>query len=103
MLQPRMIGRERVMRCTVAMAAVLCGSALAACRPGPASHPTSSSGAVEGSSADQAANARADATIAQVMSRMHVPGMALVVVRNGKVLKQSAYGTASLELGVPVT
>ncbi|MET0411526.1 MAG: serine hydrolase domain-containing protein [Polyangiaceae bacterium] len=37
------------------------------------------------------------------MSRMHVPGMALVVVRDGKVVKQSAYGVASLELGVPVT
>ena len=45
----------------------------------------------------------ADATIAQVMTRMHVPGMALVVVRDGKVIKQGAYGVASLELGAPVT
>lgn len=65
----------------------------AAARP-PASSETSS---------DALANDRADATIAQVMSRMHVPGMALVVVRNGKVIKQSSYGVASLELAVPVT
>lgn len=54
-------------------------------------------------SSDALANDRADATIAQVMSRMHVPGMALVVVRNGKVIKQRSYGVASLELAVPVT
>lgn len=36
-------------------------------------------------------------------SRLHVPGMALLVVRDGKVVKQSACGVASLELGVPVT
>lgn len=31
------------------------------------------------------------------MPRMHVPGMALVVLRSGKVIEQGAYGIASLE------
>jgi CubicO group peptidase (beta-lactamase class C family) len=61
-------------------------------------HPAES----EANSGDRS-SARADATIAQVMSRMHVPGMALVVVRDGKVVKQGAYGVASEELGTPVT
>src|SRR5262245_3211541 len=52
--------------------------------------------------ADDLRGARADAMIAQVMSRMHAPGMALVVVRDGQVIKQSVYGVASLEHGVPV-
>jgi CubicO group peptidase (beta-lactamase class C family) len=52
---------------------------------------------------DDLSNQRADATIAQVMSRMHVPGMALVVVRDGKLIKQGAYGIANEELGAPVT
>ena len=44
-----------------------------------------------------------DTSIAQVMARMHVPGMAVIVVRDGKVIKQASYGQASLEHAVPVT
>jgi CubicO group peptidase (beta-lactamase class C family) len=90
------------MRLPLAMAALLAGSVVTACRLKESalanSHPADS-----GTRADDLSNDRADATIAQVMSRMHVPGMALVVVRDGQVIKQGAYGVASEELGAPVT
>lgn len=35
------------------------------------------------------------------MSRRHIPGAAVLVVRDGRVLKQKAYGLANVELGVP--
>jgi CubicO group peptidase (beta-lactamase class C family) len=90
------------MRLSFAIAALLAGSAMPACHlnePALANRAQAQSGI----NSDGLGNDRADATIAQVMSRMHVPGMALVVVRDGTVLKQSAYGVASLELGAPVT
>jgi CubicO group peptidase (beta-lactamase class C family) len=37
------------------------------------------------------------------MHKWHVPGLALAVVRNGKVVRAQGYGYANLELGVPVT
>jgi CubicO group peptidase (beta-lactamase class C family) len=37
------------------------------------------------------------------MARRLIPGAAVVVVRNGVVVRSSTYGLASLELGVPVT
>jgi CubicO group peptidase (beta-lactamase class C family) len=86
----------------MAIAAVFAGWALTACHPKastlPSNHP-----AERETHSGECSGARADATIAQVMSRMHVPGMALVVVRDGKVVKQGAYGVASEELGTPVT
>ncbi len=37
------------------------------------------------------------------MAKRHIPGLSLAVLRGGHVVKESAYGMASLELGVPVT
>ncbi|MEZ5346374.1 MAG: serine hydrolase domain-containing protein [Pyrinomonadaceae bacterium] len=37
------------------------------------------------------------------MAETHVPGVAIAVVKNGKVVKTKGYGVASVEFGVPVT
>ena len=37
------------------------------------------------------------------MAHRHIPGLSLAVVKNGKVITTKAYGTANLELHVPVT
>ena len=50
--------------------------------------------------------ARADGTDDYVRSQMEkkrIPGLSLAVIRNGHVVKEAAYGKASLELNVPVT
>jgi CubicO group peptidase (beta-lactamase class C family) len=90
------------MRVSLAIAVLFAVSAMTGCQP-QTSALANNYQAESHTKSDDLSGERADATIAQVMSRMHVPGMALVVVRDGKVVKQSAYGVASLELGVPVT
>src|SRR2546423_13927715 len=50
--------------------------------------------------------ARADAIddyIKAEMERRHIPGLALAVARNGKIVKVRGYGVATLEHDVPVT
>src|SRR2546422_8232866 len=37
------------------------------------------------------------------MERRHIPGLALAVARNGKIVKVRGYGIANLEHDVPVT
>jgi CubicO group peptidase (beta-lactamase class C family) len=37
------------------------------------------------------------------MNAQHIPGIVLVVLKDGKVLKQQAYGLANAELGVPTS
>ncbi len=37
------------------------------------------------------------------MTRKKIPGLTVAVIRDGKVIKESAYGQASIELNVPVT
>src|SRR5688572_1970025 len=52
------------------------------------------------------APARADEVddyVREQMRRRHVPGLALAVVRDGKLVKARGYGLASVELNVPVT
>jgi CubicO group peptidase (beta-lactamase class C family) len=44
-----------------------------------------------------------DRFVASEMSRNHIPGVAVAVVRAGKVVKACGYGTADLEHNVPVT
>nr|MBA3240428.1 beta-lactamase family protein [Acidobacteriota bacterium] len=46
---------------------------------------------------------RVDDYVREQMRLRHVPGLALVVVRDGKVVKERGYGLASVELGVPAT
>lgn len=51
-------------------------------------------------------SARADAVDDYVLEQMrlrHVPGLALTVVKDGKVIKERGYGLANVELDVPVT
>src|SRR5262245_13105692 len=50
-----------------------------------------------------AANDTVDRLVAAEMARMHIPGVALAVVRAGKVIKSKGYGHADLEQGIPVT
>jgi D-alanyl-D-alanine carboxypeptidase len=50
--------------------------------------------------------AHADATDDYVRGEMvksKIPGITVAVIRDDKVIKQSAYGVASVELGVPIT
>lgn len=52
------------------------------------------------------AAARADQVdeyIRTVLAERHAPGVAVAVIRNGKVVKVKGYGLASVEFGVPVT
>jgi CubicO group peptidase (beta-lactamase class C family) len=44
-----------------------------------------------------------DAYVTAEMARRLIPGLALAVVREGKVVKERGYGLASIELDVPVT
>src|ERR1700722_7503729 len=49
---------------------------------------------------------RADATddyVHRQMEEKKIPGLALAVIRDGRVVKEAAYGKASLELNVPIT
>ena len=44
-----------------------------------------------------------DRYIKAEMERQHIPGLSLLVARDGKILKQVSYGMASIEFGVPAT
>ncbi len=44
-----------------------------------------------------------DDKITQEMARRHVPGLSILVMRDGKVIKEKGYGYANLEHSVPVT
>jgi len=44
-----------------------------------------------------------DGLVRAEMARVHIPGVALAVVRGGKVIKAQGYGVADLEHEVPVT
>ena len=44
-----------------------------------------------------------DDYIREQMHARHVPGLVLLVLRDGKVIKQQSYGLADIELGVPTS
>lgn len=49
---------------------------------------------------------RADATddfVRATLAEKHIPGAAIVVIKNGKIVKTAGYGLANVELNVPVT
>ena len=46
---------------------------------------------------------RVDDYVREQMRLRHVPGLALAVVRDGRIIKESGYGLASIELEVPVS
>jgi D-alanyl-D-alanine carboxypeptidase len=45
---------------------------------------------------------KTDAYVTAEMKRRSIPGLALAVIRHGKVIKMRGYGLANVELGVPV-
>jgi CubicO group peptidase (beta-lactamase class C family) len=45
---------------------------------------------------------KTDAYVSAEMKRRSIPGLALAVIRHGKVIKMRGYGLANVELGVPV-
>lgn len=49
------------------------------------------------------ANEAVDKAVAAEMQRQKVPGVAVAVIQNGKVIKMKGYGLANVELNVPVT
>ena len=52
------------------------------------------------------AAARADVLddkIRELMAERHIPGAAVAVMKNGKIVKMKGYGVASLEFNIPVT
>ncbi|HLK60361.1 MAG TPA: serine hydrolase domain-containing protein [Chthonomonadaceae bacterium] len=57
-------------------------------------------GSQEGKSADPAGE-KVDRFIRQVMEATHIPGISLAVVRDGKVVKATAYGVANVDYQVP--
>lgn len=44
-----------------------------------------------------------DDKIRQLLAERHIPGAAVAVIKNGKVIKAQGYGLASVEFNVPVT
>jgi len=44
-----------------------------------------------------------DAFVETNMQQMHIPGLSLAVVKNGRVIKVAGYGIANLETGTPAT
>jgi CubicO group peptidase (beta-lactamase class C family) len=42
-----------------------------------------------------------DGYLREQMNARHIPGLVLLVLKDGKVIKQQAYGVANVELGVP--
>jgi CubicO group peptidase (beta-lactamase class C family) len=44
-----------------------------------------------------------DDYIREQMNARHIPGLVLLVLRNGKLIKQQSYGLANVELGVPTS
>lgn len=51
----------------------------------------------------QSASETVDAVVADEMAKQKIPGLALVVIKDGKTVKQGNYGMANVELNVPVT
>ncbi|WP_346837843.1 serine hydrolase domain-containing protein [Microbulbifer sp. SAOS-129_SWC] len=52
---------------------------------------------------DDSTSAKIDKNIQQLMKQAQTPGLALAVIHDGKLLKASYYGLASVEYGVPVS
>lgn len=46
---------------------------------------------------------KVDDRIKMFMAERHIPGAAVAVIKNGRVVRMKGYGIASLEFGVPVT
>ncbi|MCU0405118.1 MAG: serine hydrolase, partial [Chitinophagaceae bacterium] len=56
-----------------------------------------------GQASDAKANKRVDKFINATIKALGIPGMAVAVVKNGSILKMSAYGMANVEWNTKVT
>src|SRR5689334_8286724 len=52
---------------------------------------------------DPSNSGKVDDLVQAAMNREHVPGLALAVVKDGKILKAQAYGLADLDSKTPIT
>ncbi|MGH7621208.1 MAG: serine hydrolase domain-containing protein, partial [Gemmatimonadaceae bacterium] len=52
--------------------------------------------------AQTSSNARIDRYVAKELAAQHIPGMAVGIYRDGKIVFAKGYGLANVELGVPV-
>lgn len=52
---------------------------------------------------DDALSPKVDEIVRTEMREQRIPGVALAVTRNGKIVKAAGYGLANVELNVPVT
>lgn len=85
-------------------AAAVAMTAMTTMTSGAAAAPaTGGGGAKPNASASAKIDARIDAYVSGVMERLHVPGVVVAVVRDGKVDKLTTYGMANLEWQLPVT
>ncbi|WP_264523090.1 serine hydrolase domain-containing protein [Flavobacterium sp. N502536] len=46
---------------------------------------------------------RIDDYIVEIKKQYHIPGLAVVVIKEGKIIHRKNYGLANMEMGVPVT
>jgi CubicO group peptidase (beta-lactamase class C family) len=96
---------ERVLACLLFLAATLAGTpALAARGDGALSSPISDwrPSAAYGPTSPEEMEAFLDAFFAAKMAELHIPGAAIVVVRDGQVYLTKGYGLADLESRTPV-
>lgn len=54
-------------------------------------------------SVESASVATADAIVRDEMSKQHIPGVALAILRDGKLVHQASFGSADLEQDLPVS
>jgi CubicO group peptidase (beta-lactamase class C family) len=54
-------------------------------------------------SSDETLSPLVDRTVTQLMREMKIPGVAVAVMRDGRIVKAAGYGVANLELNVPLT
>jgi CubicO group peptidase (beta-lactamase class C family) len=52
--------------------------------------------------AQQLSENRIDSVVSKHMTLNHIPGMALAIIKNGKVEKKNYYGIADLESNIPI-
>lgn len=56
-----------------------------------------------GTHALRAQSAEVDSYIKSEMEKQHIPGLSLLVARDGRIVKQASYGLASIEFSAPAT
>ncbi|MES2015462.1 MAG: serine hydrolase domain-containing protein [Pseudomonadota bacterium] len=86
-----------------ASAAIILLSLLAACGGGSSDSPRAPLPETSTGPAGQAANASVDTFVQAELKRQNIPGVALLVRRNGVLVYSKGYGYADLDLATPAT